>query len=191
MATLPNLDQLPQVQELNRAFLEFIQARARRALDCLGMPAGACAALCQTTDVLLDAVALFPRALFRLCLERDPSDSQRAEESPPYEPAYHDLCLSILWAARQTSRQSAYQARLLFGLDEHGLRVLQTLPLAKLQRFASARDVLRCAFADREWLWRELLTDARPESRQQLALVGLQPGVERDWPERRPARPVA
>jgi hypothetical protein len=39
-------------------------------------------------------------------------------------------------------------------------------------------------------LWRNLLTDTRPESRRQLALVALQPRLPQNWPERRPARPV-
>jgi hypothetical protein len=47
---------------------------------------------------------------------------------------------------------------------------------------------VHCAFAGRDWLWSELLTDPRPEMRQQLALIALQPGLPRDWPARRASR---
>jgi len=188
MATRPNLDHLPQVQELNRVFLEFVQTRAKGQLDCLGLPAGARLILRNASEPSLDAVALFPRALFRLRL--DGAELRNLAEGVPFDAAHHDLCLSILWSARQTTRQSAYQARLLFGLEERELRLLQALPLAELQRLACHPDMLLCAFTDREWLWRKLLTDVRPEARRELALVALQPGIERDWPERRPAHPV-
>jgi hypothetical protein len=51
--------------------------------------------------------------------------------------------------------------------------------------------VLRCAFTDRPWLWQWLLSATQPESRSQLTLVALQPGVDRDWPQRRAPHPVA
>jgi hypothetical protein len=60
--------------------------------------------------------------------------------------------------------------------------------LADLQQLARVPQLVLCAFAGRDWLWNELLTDARPEARRQLALIALQPGLARDWPARRAPR---
>lgn len=191
MAPRLNLDHLPQVHELNKAFLELLQARARSQRDCLGLPAGARLALCAAGDAWLESVAQFPRALFRLDLNARGRALDVEPLRSPFDASYHDLCWSILWSARQASRQSSYQARLLFGLAETEIRLLYAMSLADLKKLASEPDILRCAFAEREWLWRKLLSDARPEARRELALAALQPGVEGDWPERRPAQPVA
>ena len=106
-------------------------------------------------------------------------------------PRYHELALSILWAARQTSRQSPYQAQFLLGLGVAQIELLRSLALPDLGQAGRARrDVVHCAFTDQDWLWHGILTDTRPESRRQLALVALQPGLARDWPQRRPAHPA-
>jgi hypothetical protein len=62
------------------------------------------------------------------------------------------------------------------------------MQLSELQQVAHGRELVHCAFAGRDWLWSELLTDPRPEMRQQLALIALQPGLPRDWPARRVSR---
>jgi hypothetical protein len=62
------------------------------------------------------------------------------------------------------------------------------MQLGDLQHVANGRDLVHCAFPGRDWLWSELLTDPRPEMRQQLALIALQPGLPRDWPARRASR---
>jgi hypothetical protein len=67
------------------------------------------------------------------------------------------------------------------------IALLRSLALPDLGRLAAAADVVHCAFTDQDWLWHGILTDTRPESRRQLALVALQPGLPRDWPQRRPA----
>jgi hypothetical protein len=90
-----------------------------------------------------------------------------------------------LLCAWTLSRQSAYQARLLLGLEPRMIQRLRGMQLSDLQQLAYGRDLVRCAFAGRDWLWSELLTDPRPEARQQLALIALQPGLPRDWPARR------
>jgi hypothetical protein len=104
---------------------------------------------------------------------------------------HHHLCSSILWSLRHAARQSGYQARLLFGLEPATIHRLRAMQLPELQRLACAPGVITCAFARQEWLWERLLTDLRPEAQRQLALVALQPGVTREWPQRRPAQPVA
>jgi hypothetical protein len=190
MSTSPNLDHLQQVQELNRAFLAFIQTRLREQLDCLSLPAVARAPLRQASVELLDAAAAFPQALFRLQLA--PSASPVLRDASRFAPdaSLHDMCSAILWSTRYASRHSAYQARLLFGLPAADIQRLRALSVADLPRLAWTPGILRCAFTDKEWLWQWLLRATQPESRQQLTLLALQPGIERDWPQRRPAQPV-
>jgi hypothetical protein len=186
-AAPPHLDQLESLSELNLAFLAFVQHRLRADLDCLGLHREARAPLRAASAELLGAAAAFPNALFRLVLPAP----QPALHATPADMALHDVCSAILWSARYASRQSPYQARLLFGLQTAEIQRLRALSVTDLQRLAWLPGVLRCAFADRPWLWQWLLTAARPESRRQLALIALQPGVDRDWPPRRPPHPAA
>jgi len=191
MSMSPNLDHLQQVQELNRAFLAFIQIRLREQLDCLGLPDAARGALRIASAELLDTVAAFPQALFRLHLP--PTVSLILRDAGPVAPdsSLHDMSSAILWSARYASSRSPYQARLLFGLKAAEIQRLRALPLTDLQRLAWTPGILQCAFTDKEWLWQWLLRATQPESRQQLTLLALQPGIEREWPQRRPAQPVA
>jgi len=185
--TAPSWDQLHQVHELNRLFLTYLQIRARDDRDCLGLPESARSILHRTSSETLAAIADFPRALFDLKLEdrvpqiRDPLP--RRDDA-----ARHALCLTILLCAWTVSRQSTYQARLLLGLEPRAIQRLRAMQLGDLQQLAHAPELVLCAFAGRDWIWHELLTDARPEARRQLALIALQPGLARDWPARRASR---
>jgi hypothetical protein len=190
MSRKPNLDQLNQVQELNRAFLGYLHTASNDDLRRLGFPERACAALRAARTPELDTHADFPRALFRLALEADPLAAVRDPLRSVRDTEYHDMCFSILWAARSTSRQSAYQARLLFGLEPRNIQRLRALPLTELQALARVPDIVECAFADRAWLWIKLLSETRPEERRHLALVALQPGLELEWPQRRAPQAV-
>ena len=184
----PHLDQLEQLAELNRTFLAFVQHRLRADLDPLGLPKEARATVRTAPPELLDGVAAFPNALFRLELHAHHPGLHLVSQA---EAGLHDLCSAILWSARYTSRQSPYQARLLFGLHTGQIQRLRALSVTDLQRLAWVPGVLRCAFVDRPWLWQWLLSATQPESRSQLTLVALQPGVERDWPQRRAPHPAA
>jgi len=190
MPATVRLEYLEPVHELNRSFLGLLQSRARSERDCLGLPATARPPLRAADEVLLDDVAQFPRALFQVRVDGVLGSEQEPVAAGERDPRYHDLALSILWAARQTSRQSPYQAQFLLGLGVAQIEWLRSLALPDLARLAAVSDVVRCAFADQGRLWHGLLTDTRPESRRQLALVALQPGLVRDWPQRRSARPV-
>jgi hypothetical protein len=142
------------------------------------------------TPELLDACARFPRALFKLTLDsrsREPASTGGAS----YDEAEHDLCLSILLAMRHTSRQSAYEARLLLDLEAVDIEGLSFLPLANLQRLACAPGLLQCAFAQTRWFWPALLTATRPEVRRQLVLMALQPRAQPTWPQRKPPQATA
>jgi hypothetical protein len=190
MQATARLEHLEPVHELNRSFLGFLQSRARIERDCLGLPATVHPPLRAADGVLLDNVAQFPRALFQVRCDGVVGAGQEQAAVGERDARYHELALSILFAARQTSRQSPYQAQFLLGLGVAQIELLRSLSLPDLARLAAASDVVHCAFTDQDWLWHGILTDTRPESRRQLALVALQPGLPRDWPPRRPARPV-
>jgi hypothetical protein len=182
------LDQLHQIHELNRAFLGLLQSRIGERRSCLGLPPPAHASLAAAGGPLLEGVASFPRALFRVSLGARPWPAC-ADDAADFDDAEHHLCLSILFAARHTSRQSAYQARLLFGLELAEVERLRASSLSDMQQHACAPGVLKCAFGEREWFWRQLFMATRPELRRQLTLMAFQPSFA-GWPQRRPPLPT-
>jgi hypothetical protein len=190
MPATVRLEHLEPVHELNRSFLGFLQSRARVERDCLGLPATARPPLRAADGMLLDNVAQLPRALFQVRCDGVVGAAQELPAVGERDAGYHELALSILLAARHTSRQSPYQAQFLLGLGVAQIELLRSLALPDLGRLAAASDIVHCAFTDQDWLWHGILTDMRPESRRQFALVALQPGVVRDWPQRRSAHPV-
>ena len=183
------LDQLQQIHELNRAFLGLLQSRVQERRSCLGLPPLAQAALAAAAGPPLDAVAAFPRALFRVSLGARAWPAC-ADDPADFDEAEHHLCLSVLFAARHTSRHSGYQARLLFGLDPADVERLRASSLPDMQEHACAPGVLKCALAEREWFWQRLFTTTRPELRRQLTLMALQPSLVAGWPQRRPPQPA-
>ena len=186
--TAPRWDQLQQVQELNRLFLDCLQRRLRDNRDCLGLPESARQVLFRATPEMLAAIADFPRALFDLTLDDRATPQVRDPLPSRDDAARHALCLTILLCAWSLSRQSAYHARLLLGLEPRAIQRLRSTQLTDLQALAHVPDLVRCAFAGCDWLWNELLTEASPEARRGLALIALQPGLARDWPARRASR---
>jgi hypothetical protein len=178
------LDQLQQIHELNRAFLGLLQTRVRQQRACFGLPLAVRPVLLMAGAPLLDGVACFPRALFQVEIGRG-SPSNRAALCADFDEAERELCLSILFAARSTSRHSPYQARLLFDLDAADVGRLAASSLADLQKLACEPGTLQCAFRERHWFWQGLFTTTRPELRRQLTLMALQPSAA-DWPPRRP-----
>jgi hypothetical protein len=184
MTTTKVLDQLQQVHELNRAFLGWLQSAARDGRTGIGLPVSVWPVIAAASGPLLDGVARFPRALFHLDLRF--AAQARAERDAGPDEAEHDLCLLIVLAVRNTTRQSAYQARLLFGLTAVEVERLCSSPLAGLQRLAGTPGVLGCVFREQRWFWHGLFEATRPELRRQLTLMALQPGVALGWPRRRP-----
>ena len=183
----PGADQLEHVQELNRLFLTVLQSCVQNKLDCLGLPSGARSALRSASGALLDSVADFPRALFQICLDDHEAADGHTAPTTRIETIRQSMNLTILLCAWTFSRQSVYQARFLLGLESRGIQRLRALQLTDLQRLALTPQLVICAFAHREWLWTELLTETRPETRRQLALIALQPGIEQEWPFKRSA----
>jgi hypothetical protein len=190
MSVSAHLEHLDHVRELNRLFLDLLQHRVGTQGEFRGFPQGARAALLRADRVLLDSVAAFPQALFRIRFEWPLRRTVDVASAATGDARERELALSILLAARHTSRQSPYQARVSLGLEVAQIQSLRTMPLRDLQRLAYAGDVVTSAFGETDRLWRNLLTDTRPESQRQLALVALQPRLPDDWPERRPPRPV-
>jgi hypothetical protein len=180
----PNHEQLQQVHELNRLFLTHLQTRLRGDLDCCGLPDAARRSLRCASAESIAAIAVFPRALFDLSLEvRDLSAGSDPLRSLA-DGAHHALGLTILLCAWTLSRQSTYQARLLLGLGSRAIQRLRAMQLSDLQPLAHAPRLVLCAFAGRDWIWNELINETRPEARQYLALIALQPGIGCDWPAR-------
>jgi hypothetical protein len=184
----PTAEQIEQVHALNRVFLSYLQSSVRDGLDTLDLPNGAGVALRRASKPLLDAVAEFPRALFRLSFDERSASGHKERLRSRAESMRHSVSLTILLCAWTFSRQSAYQARLLLGLETRVIAHLRSLQLGELQQLAFSPRVVLCAFPAREWLWIELLTETRPESRRYLALIAMQPGLEHEWPAKRTAQ---
>lgn len=183
----PTQDQFQQVTELNGLFLTFLRGCSPAGLDEACFPSSARRLLSTAPRERLDAVAAFPRALFELRLAADLAAAARDPRSGPNESARQAMNVMIVHCAWTLSRQSVYQARLLLGLESRVIQQLRALPLGGLHPLAAAPGIVCAAFGTREWLWDELLAADHAEARQRLALVALQPGLECDWPLRRPA----
>lgn len=178
-------DSLNQIHELNRLFLKSLQARDPAELRDSGFPVDASDLLRRTSPEQIYGLAEFPRALFNLAVDA-PADRPAAEKGvralfdPLGDAVYSPrqiLELTILFCAWTISRDSVYHARLFFGLTPRAVHTLRTALLSDLPCMALTAIRVECAFADSEWLWRELLSETRPEARRQLILVALQPSV--------------
>ena len=183
-----DFDDLAQVHELNRLFLNFLKARAENRSDCLGLAARAVTALRSAPSKIIDVLAEFPRALFQLRLHPSPSPKVMDSGLAMADPSHLGLHLTILHSAWDFSRRSSYEARLYFGLTSVDVSELNATPLSELPCLALVPDLIGCAFPDSDWLWHELLTETRPEHRRQLLLVGLQPVLALQWPVERTRR---
>ncbi|HEX7081146.1 MAG TPA: hypothetical protein VF329_09045 [Gammaproteobacteria bacterium] len=165
-------ESIEQIHELNRLFLRSLQGRDVADLRGCGFPGAAVASLRAAPPGMLDAVAEFPRALFELTLDESGRDAPQPDMSRQI------LDLTIVFCAWNMARESLYHARLLFGLTPQVAHELRTTPLSQLPRLALTRARISCTFAEVEWLWKELLTETRPEARRQLILIALQPPID-------------
>ncbi len=183
----PTIEQLEHVYELNRVFLRFLQSNVREGFDVLDLPERARQPLAAASQGVLDAVAEFPQALFRLNFDAR-ANAVRDARRTRAEIMRQSVSLTVLLCAWSFSRQTVYQARLLLGLESRAIAELRSLQLTDLQHLALAPRLVLCAFPERDWLWVELLTEMRPEARRRLALIALQPGLAQEWPARRAAQ---
>jgi hypothetical protein len=170
---------LDEVHELNRLFIEYLKARARSGDDCLGLRRGIVALLSDIAPGQLETISAFPRALFRLNLDRIGAPIAFDSCSDVREQLRRvSLELTILHSAWNLSRRSAYGARLFMGLEARQILLLRTTPLSDLPKISTSSNLVSCGFLDSPWLWQELLTEIRPESRRQLLLIGMQPQLQ-------------
>jgi hypothetical protein len=173
----PAIDGIDELRELNQLFLLFLKHLDEVSLRTYGLPQTVARALKFAPAEQLDALAAFPRALFKFNL--DPAGRRHV-----LDPALSDalarqaLHVALLVSAWNLSRKSGYAARLFLRLSDPEIRLLRTMPLTDLAGAALARDLVSCAFQDAIWMWRELLTETRPDCRRRLLLIGLQPQAQ-------------
>ena len=168
-------DDLEEVRELNRLFLDYVRACARAGADCLGLDRATAALLESASCERLDALAAIPRALFRLTLPRAKPLGVMDPPANAVETSRQALQLTIAHSAWHMSRRRPYAARLFLGLDEHEIRTLRGTTLFDLPHLAASVELVGCAFPHAAWLWHKLLTETRPESLRHLLLIALQP----------------
>ena len=179
-------DDLDEIRELNRLFIEFLRTCYRRGGECLDLDRSTARLLGEATADCLQTLADLPRALFELRLSDPPLLNVGDPRSDVAQPSWQALQLTILHSAWHMSRRNPYAARLFLGLEEGELRFLRTTALCELPRLSTVTGLVACAFPRSAWLWSRLLTETRPESRRQLLLIALQPQLKTPGPQPQP-----
>ena len=165
-----------EVRQANRLFLGYLRSRPDVAIEHFGLPAAATDLLRQVTADQLHEAAAFPRALFRLNLPA-PEDRVMDALSLGHESGLQILQLALLLSAWSLARTSGYSARLLLRLDDASVERFRESEMAGMLEMSRATNVVRAAYEDFGWIWRELIAEVRPERRQRLWLLGLQPDL--------------
>jgi hypothetical protein len=171
----PSIPALEEVRQLNRVFLNYLRAEPEISREYLGLSAHAADVLERASAAEIERAADFPRTLFRLqipaagnAVNPDPLELVRGSTR-------WALHLTLLHSARHLSQISGYSARLLMRLGENDVRRLRTASVGDVLTMSLADDLVRQGFDERDWIWRELLTEDRPDVRRQLLLIGFQP----------------
>jgi hypothetical protein len=178
LESMPADDDFAEIRALNRLFVDFLAARARRGDPCLGLNRAVASVLRGAEPGSLEALAAFPRALFQIHVPRGRVARIADLQIATVDVSRYAMQVTILHSAWTLSRRNPYLARLLLGLEDHDVRDLRTLDLADIPAYCAAGETVICAFAQYAWLWRKLLTESRPEARRQLLLIALQPRVD-------------
>ncbi len=187
-----NNNSIPHLEllfEMNRLFLSFLQERARRGQDCLGLPAGIAPLLSTAHDAQLDRAASLPHALFCLSLS---SESGRAADAPLIHMsseaiAIYCLQVSLLQSARNLCRQNAPLAQTFLGLQAGCLMRLRCLALIDITSLAESTRAVRAGFASEPRLWTQILNMNDADDHRALRLIALQPRATDMLPEQRRA----
>lgn len=170
-------DQLELLSEMNRLFLAYLQDRARRDLDCLGLPGSVTALLRSADQQQLERAAELPHALFQLNLDAGRAADAVPARSPAETNAVYCLQISLLHSARDLCRQNSHLAQSFLRLSAKTLIRLRCLALIDLAGIAEQTHLVVVRFIEQPWIWKELLcTQIRSETRQ-LRLIALQPRV--------------
>ncbi|MGD8323009.1 MAG: hypothetical protein PVF50_01490 [Gammaproteobacteria bacterium] len=171
------LDHLELVYEMNRLFLSFLQDRARRSFDCLGLPAPIAARLRSAGDAQLDRAAGVPHALFRLDLEPVSAADAPLEYASSEAIALYALQSSLLLSARNLCRQNPHLAQTFLSLPASTLIRLRCLALIEIATVARTARLCSAAFANELWLWHEVLDAESSGEQRRLRLIAMQPRV--------------
>ncbi len=173
--------------EMNRLFLSFLQARAQRGQDCLGLPGVIEPLLRDAPEVQLDRAAGLPHALFALNLS-DAADF--AADAPlPLMSAdaagLYCLQVSLLQSARNLCRQNAPLAQTFLGLQAGCLMRLRCLALIDITQLAESTRAVRAGFVSEPRLWMQMLSMDDSDDQRCLRLIALQPRATDMLPEQR------
>ena len=171
-APLHGIDELRQS---NRLFLGYLRSRPEIAVSHFGLPAAVAGLLRQATAEQVDQAADFPRALFRVSLPAIEPPLVMDSLSLTHESGLRVLQLALLLNAWSLTRISGYSARLLLRLDDASIRRFRESGIEGILEMSRGAEVVRAAYDDLGWIWQELIVEARPERRQRLLLLGLQP----------------
>ena len=166
---------IDEVRQSNRLFLGYLRSRPDIAAAHFGLPAAAAELLRQATAEQVDQAANFPRALFRVTLPAVEPNVVMDSLSLAHESGLRILQLALLLNAWNLSRTSGYSARLLLRLDDTTIRRFRESEMEGILEMSRGAAVVRAAYDDLGWIWQELIVEARPERRQRLLLLGLQP----------------
>ena len=171
----PPAETLDEVRQLNAMFLQFLRDLSDCELEKLGLSAHAVDAIRRAGQDELDRAARFPRALFRLHLPTAEPETVSERATLARDSRTRVLSLVLLHSARNLSRSSGYWARLLLWLHDDEVDRLRAADVAEIVTLSLSDDVVRAASDASDWIWRELLTEDRPEYRRRLLLIGFQP----------------
>jgi len=178
----PALPAVDEVRQANSLFLHFLRARPGLAGGYFGLSVRVTDLLGQATPEQVDRAADFPRALFRLRL---PEPLPVAQPNPlriASDDGRHVLQAALFQSAWNICRISGYAARMLLRLDDDEVDHFRHAEMKDILQMALSENVLRAAFDELDWIWKQLLTETRPECRQRLLLIGLQPGPSLGMP---------
>ena len=177
-------EHLELIHEMNRLFLSFLQTRAKRRRDCLGLAPPVCEMLRGASDEQLDRAAALPRALFRLDIELNVTADAAAESDTAERIALFALQSALLLNARHLSRRNAHLAQAFLGIGPQTLMKLRSLALIELTNIAETARLVAAGFDDEPWLWRDLLCGESEPQQRRVRLLAMQPRSSDIVPER-------
>ena len=172
----PALPAADEIRQANSLFLHFLRSRPALAVGQFGLSPRVTEILKQADLEHIDQAADFPRALFRI---RVPAECSAQDAQPVIEKdgSRQILQATLFLSAWSICRMSGYAARMLLRLDDDEVHRLRHAQMKDILQMSLNDNVMHAAFDDLDWIWNQLLTESRPECRQQLVLLGLQPGL--------------
>jgi hypothetical protein len=169
------LEHLELIHEMNRLFLSFLQTRAQRRRDCLGLALPICELLRTATEEQLDRAAGLPRALFRLDIDLNATADAPGEREASERLAMFALQSALLLNARHLSYRNAHLAQAFLGIGPQTLMRLRRLALIELANIAETARLVAAGFDDEPWLWRDLLCSESEPQLRTVRLLAMQP----------------